>query len=420
MVLTLIKRAVRAKERAPDGPWDQVAIHAPETVDLIEQQNQGYLEVTLQNSSRHAIESKANNRYAFAYRVLDANGKQLETKGPRTSLETNVAPGDSHTQVIHVAVSARSMASAAAISVSIVQEGNGWLDKHYPNHAKKVSINRVPITSSTDFVMNVGDKIWPRKKNNKLRWPFNAMMVSEQHKILYVPIAKCACTSIKSLMVELAEIQRPDVAEKLGVHMITDRFNTGAQLKDKPMELARQILAADEYLKFSVIRNPFERLVSAYLEKFVYNRHNPRNVLHTKPVLQIIQESEEVDLETGISFDEFATFILGQDPYTLDPHWRPQSLYLRGIGQDRRIFRIEDLAELEQRLTERCGYAITLKHDNVNKKADIVHPEITALSADKVQQIGGTQTESFSHSAHYSAIRRYYSDDYELYETAAK
>lgn len=419
MVLSNIRRVVRLKEEAPAGLWEHVSIDVPDALDLIEQQNQGYMKVTLQNNSNQAIEPGANLRIAFAYRVLDGRGKQLESKGPRTLLETRVLPGKSHTQLVHVVVSARNMESAAAISLSIVHEGKAWLDKHYPNHAKEVSINKIPSQKSAEFVMATGEKIWPRKKNNKLRWPFNAMMVSEKYKILYVPIAKCACTSIKSLMVDLAGIERPDVAEKLGIHMVTDRFNTGAQLKDKPMDLARQILAADDYFKFSVVRDPFERLVSAYLEKFVYNRHNPRNVFHTKPVLQAVQRIEEVDLRTGISFDEFASYLLEQDPYSLDPHWRPQNLYLRGICDDAQIFRIEDLSKLEEQLGKLCGFEITLKHDNVNKKANIVHPEISGLNAYEVQQIGGTQTDSFTHSSHYDAIRRYYSDDFELYEKAA-
>ncbi|MEM8562425.1 MAG: hypothetical protein AAGF57_09345, partial [Pseudomonadota bacterium] len=71
MVLSNIRRVVRLKEEAPAGLWEHVSIDVPDALDLIEQQNQGYMKVTLQNNSNQAIEPGANLRIAFAYRVLD-------------------------------------------------------------------------------------------------------------------------------------------------------------------------------------------------------------------------------------------------------------------------------------------------------------------------------------------------------------
>ena len=47
------------------------------------------------------------------------------------------------------------------------------------------------------------------------------------------------------MIVQLAGIEKPEMAIELGVHLITDTFNTGVQLKDQArIDLARDILAS--------------------------------------------------------------------------------------------------------------------------------------------------------------------------------
>lgn len=251
-----------------------------------------------------------------------------------------------------------------------------------------------------------------------MRWPYDSIMVSEQEKLLYIPVAKCACTSLKSMIVQLAGIEKPEMAIELGVHLITDTFNTGVQLKDKPIDLARDILASDQYFKFGVIRNPFERLVSAYLEKFVYQRTTERNLLHTEEIVREVGDSAGFDPRTGINFDQFVEYIFRQDPYDLDPHWRPQYLYFLGVKHISRIFRLENIAQLEQQLRQRVGIEIQLGHENATSKSEIVLPTASELSAAELEKQGAIHPDSFLSSRHVEAIREYYREDFELYRTA--
>ncbi len=198
--------------------------------------------------------------------------------------------------------------------IGLVHEGQYWVESLYPQHPRTVKIEPRGELDSLEARLAAAGQLWQSGRGNGLRWPYGSMMVSERHKLLYIPVAKCASTSLKSMMVELAGIERPDIARELDVHFITDRFNTGVQLKDKPIELARDILASDQYLKFGVVRDPFERLASAYLEKFVHHRASRSNLSHTAPLLREVQGYGQFDAQAGISFDEFAAFILRQDP----------------------------------------------------------------------------------------------------------
>jgi hypothetical protein len=246
------------------------------------------------------------------------------------------------------------------------------------------------------------------------------MMVSEQHRLFYIPAAKCACTSLKSMMVELAGVTHYERAISLGVHRVTDHFNTGAQLKDQSMEKAREMLASEQYLKFAVVREPFERLVSAYLEKFVYNRENARNLQHTRPVISEVRDTADIDLRRGVSFDEFISTILRQDSWDLDPHWRPQYLYMLGVPHISKVFRMEELDKLEAYLLQERGIQVKLGHKNETSKSIELLADAATLSAEQLEAAGAISPDSFLSSRYLDEVRDYYQEDFELYQQASK
>jgi hypothetical protein len=405
-------------ERFPRKAWRHIAIDTPDTLELFGGQHRGYLKVTLSNDSKHLLDPRDNANIAFSFRILDSNGEVLAKEGTRTPLRDSVAPGTKYTQIVNVAISPKIFEAAAAIRVGLLDEGRYWVESLYPKHPREVQLKPGAEQHHLQAQVAAGGQIWGRGKNNRLRWPYNTMMVSERHKLLYVPIAKCGCTSLKSMMAELAGVERGDVPEDMGIHFITDKFNTGVQLKDKPMDLAREILASDQYFKFSVIRDPFERLVSAYMEKFVYKRENRHNLSHTRPVISAAQGTDDIDLHRGISFDDFAHYIVQQDPYDLDPHWRPQNLYLLGMPHMSQIFRLENIAQLETYLQQKLGVTAELGHVNATRKSDTILPEASRLTADTLDKQGAIHPDSFLSSQHAESIRQYYQEDFRIYSAA--
>lgn len=395
--------------------WDKVDIHAAATLDLYGKQNRGFLEVTLSNGSGAALEA---DDLALSYKVLDANGESLAVDGVRTPLAAAVPAGARLTQKIAVIIPPDKFAGVVAIRVGLVREGQYWVEQHNPAHPATVRVETRQDLPRVEARLAAASQIWPQQQGNGLRWPYGPMMVSERHRLFYIPVAKCACTSLKSMMVRLAGIAQPEIAVELGVHLVTDRFNTGVQLKDKPMDRARAILASADYFKFSVIRDPFERLVSAYLEKFVYKRHSERNLLHTRPVISAVQGSADIDLQRGVSFDEFLAYILQQDPFDLDAHWRPQHLYFKGVPHISRIYRLDNIGELEDYLLRHHEVDVSLGHENSTAKSDLALPEAPTLPAGEFDQLAAIDPDSFLGSRHLEAIRRYYREDFEFYARA--
>jgi hypothetical protein len=398
--------------------WRQVKLDAPAELSLYGAQNRGFLDMTLANDSVQALNPGADHAIAFSFRLLDQRGEILPLEGNRTPLTRVIEAGAKHTQKVEVSIPSEYLGAVAAVRIGLVHEGQYWVESLYPEHPRTVKISPRGELDSLDARLAAAGQLWESGKSNGLRWPYGSMMVSERHKLLYIPVAKCACTSLKSMMVELAGIERPDIARELDVHFVTDRFNTGVQLKDKPIELARDILASDQYLKFGVIRDPFERLVSAYLEKFVHHRASRNNLAHTEPLIRQAQSYGQFDAQVGISFDQFVETILRQDPYDLDPHWRPQYLHFLGVKHMSRVFRLDNSGELERYLLQQVGIEVQLEHRNKTNKSDVLLEDAASLTAAELNDRGPISPASFLSAKNSAAIRQYYVGDCELYEAA--
>ena len=402
----------------PQEAWRHVTLQAPAELALYGGQNRGFLDVTLTNDSAQALIPGADHSIAFSFRLLDQRGEILPLEGKRTPLTRVIGAGTRHTQKVEVSIPAEYIDSAAAVRIGLVHEGQYWVETLYPELPRTVEITPLGELDSLDARLAAAGQLWESGKSNGLRWPYGSMMVSERHKLLYIPVAKCACTSLKSMMVELAGIERPDIARELDVHFVTDRFNTGVQLKDKPIELARDILASDQYLKFGVIRDPFERLVSAYLEKFVHHRTSRNNLAHTEPLIREVQGYGQFDAQAGISFDQFVDTILRHDPYDLDPHWRPQNLHFLGVKHMSRVFRLDNSGELGKYLLQQVGIEVQLEHRNRTNKSDVLLEDAASLTAAELDDRGPISPASFLSTQNSGAIRQYYRADCELYEAA--
>ena len=231
--------------------------------------------------------------------------------------------------------------------------------KRLPEYDTLYELNRA-LERSDEF------RNGPRAVKTRLGWPLAQVFVSKPARVLYCPIGKNACTFLKSEVTRTAGL--PHTAYMLrDIHFITDHVRTGMQLSDYPQEEVDAMIADDSYLKFAVLRDPTDRLLSAYIEKFVIGRLSPANMHHTKSVVVPVQSTlglSKADFDRGITFRQFVSFIAAADPRHLDPHWRPQALYLQGLQYDR-LFRLDQLNEVIDMLSERSGVTLNRKARNV-------------------------------------------------------
>lgn len=151
--------------------------------------------------------------------------------------------------------------------------------------------------------------------------------VSLEHKILYIETPKAACTTIKEFLRDLCEA--PPIKFVIGPLRETRRemfIHVRANvplpsLLDLDQETQRRVLTAPDFLRFGIVRDPYDRLVSAWRNKilpcepgyeYVY-----RNIMGDIPPMHDKRE---------LSFEQFLGFVEGEpDLGTCNPHWRRQT-----------------------------------------------------------------------------------------------
>jgi hypothetical protein len=250
-----------------------------------------------------------------------------------------------------------------------------------------------------------------KKHFNHMPWPLWQMVVLKKIQILYNPIAKCGSSFLRKAMV--AQSGMPESVTQLPL----DTYCTGLQLGDLPLGEAQAILDDPSFLRIAVIRDPFDRLVSAYLEKFVLNRMDVRNRFHTTAVIAAIRgraQPDEADFHRSISFAEFVDYVVTQPPETLDPHWCPQALYLKGSRFQ--LFRLDRLDALDRILIARDAAPVQGDRRNVTRQTAIELPDAHRRAPDSLPH-ADIATASFYDEALRRKVAAYYSLDLTLIDT---
>ncbi len=139
-------------------------------------------------------------------------------------------------------------------------------------------------------------------------------IISHSKRIIYTPIPKCGCSSLKLWF--------------LKTHCITSELHPNEYIDTHPEITAYHLPENhEEYFKFTFIRNPWARLVSGYINK-ICDAYKTRDKAYPGGV-KLAQEilGREDYWEEGISFEQFILHIVSQGE-DMDMHWRPQIVYI--------------------------------------------------------------------------------------------
>lgn len=254
--------------------------------------------------------------------------------------------------------------------------------------------------------MSLSSQLLPTEANADLSceygWPESEYFVSEKHHLVYCPIPKVACSSLKLWWAELlkGESESFITAKGNGVPFIEhDRLNQCFQLRQHSRRLGRRPLTEDGWFRFAFVRNPWSRLVSAFLNKFL----SPQDV--AQPVFQAVHRRWKSDpwltarqvvlqallpfstsrhsrttispLISGtkawrdeLTFRHFIDFLTTQDleDGEIDAHWRPQYRFLGGVAFQF-IGRFECLDESLRSISNMLGIKSSLPMVNATKYA---------------------------------------------------
>jgi hypothetical protein len=143
--------------------------------------------------------------------------------------------------------------------------------------------------------------------------------ISLKNNYIYFETPKAACTTIKRTLMNLELEGTGFRPEKVHLPAFSTPFIKLFQLNENE---ALRLLNSNRMFKFCFVRNPFERVLSCYLDKIAGNKPQKKKILK--------YFGNDADIETLIDFDEFIHAVSLQSIKEMDKHWRPQFYQLFG------------------------------------------------------------------------------------------
>jgi tetratricopeptide (TPR) repeat protein len=153
-------------------------------------------------------------------------------------------------------------------------------------------------------------------------------LVDATRKIAYVAVPKNASSLLKANFILNSSFRADYLAERGNIH----DFSRG--IADVPFD--RNEILRPAYIRFTVLRDPHRRLLSAYLQKFVRRWRNRAGYLRGGKIESTMRGAQSMcglpfDPVRSISFEEFVRFLATIPDSECNSHWQPQ---VRLVGSD--------------------------------------------------------------------------------------
>jgi hypothetical protein len=184
-----------------------------------------------------------------------------------------------------------------------------------------------------------------------------------QHRLIYIAVPKCATTTVKTVLSALngtAAVARTHPHRRRHSGLKSPRL-TG-------LSTFYRLATSPATLRFSFVRNPYARLVSAWADKFSDKPLVPGDSFVDQYLA--LRSSIDARLPQGpdatLSFPQFVEFAVATSPSRVDAHWQLQDdlLTMPGIRIDfvgkvesfrRDLTRVLDHASADRRLHDTLG-----------------------------------------------------------------
>ena len=244
-----------------------------------------------------------------------------------------------------------------------------------------------------------------------MQWPFNQYLVSRQHRIVYCPVPKVACSSLKQWFFRLVGLRRPAFPDPHD-YIATNGMRLG-------IAATEETLHSPDYFRFIFLRDPCHRLVSAYVDILVKRGKSFWAVPALTEKIQR-QRGRAVDLDEGISFREFAEYVIDAPDRKLDEHWCPQTVFM-GSLEFAYVGRYEHLQTDLLRVAEMAGLAHCPPLGRLNATSYVLRQAGTCAADERAgdlrRQAQMPHWQDFYDESLLGAIRDRYAADYELLAT---
>ncbi|XP_066288166.1 carbohydrate sulfotransferase 14-like [Branchiostoma lanceolatum] len=161
----------------------------------------------------------------------------------------------------------------------------------------------------------------PRSPYNLETWEqktlFRHIIVNDKYKFLYCYIPKVACSNWKKVIKVLdGKIENVEKRVKM------DHRKDLVFLSDLPADEVKSRL--ESYYKFMFVRDPMQRLLSAYRDKFANKAIVDFPLRYGRDIIRKYRANAPTNVNgTDMTFSEFVHYLSDTEPREMNEHWQP-------------------------------------------------------------------------------------------------
>ena len=166
-------------------------------------------------------------------------------------------------------------------------------------------------------------------KRNTDSSKFANIYVDDRHGLMYCMVPKVACTNWKRILIVLSGKVNTTNPEDLPPAYVHNKDELGVYLRTLKSYTPSQIrYRLKHYFKFMFVREPLERLLSAFMNKFVLTKSDYFRKRFGKKIIKNFRKDPSTEsLRTGsnVTFTEFVQYLLdieeSEENVKLNNHW---------------------------------------------------------------------------------------------------
>lgn len=222
--------------------------------------------------------------------------------------------------------------------------------------------------------------------------------ISLKYKYFYCEVSKAGCSATKIALWQ-HEIEDANLPEKIQKVCLAPHRPISEHILVKPFQLGRELfnsyVASPDVFKFVVVRNPFSRALSGYLDKVVRGEAQFNTLRQNISTIRGCNPSD-IDHST-VTFLEFCEALkLFKRPKQFDQHWRPQAAHICSSFIKYDVFaKLESIDEDMELISERIGVKHISKERGRDHATSANDKLLTFYSEDEANIIRDIYREDF-------------------------
>ena len=250
-------------------------------------------------------------------------------------------------------------------------------------------LNQLAVVESSTFFRKIHSKLkndWNEIETadnwDAITWAQKRLIVDHEYRFIYCAIPKNASSSLMKAIINVSNSVRKKQILNSSRDTIRNYVELNYSLASYTYLKARKIINSD-YFKFVIVRNPWARLVSTYLNLFVrFHEHRRPTDLVRDSVKYICGENVKDRESVKITFEELIKYLCDTEDRYLDQHCIPLYLFLGGIEYDF-VARMENFSEDLQYIQNKLNLSLELPKLNKTKYSSSPNNEqnLSKLSA---------------------------------------